>query len=89
MRNLLQKILRLIASALLKKYRPVVIGITGSIGKSSAKEAIYAVLRSSFRVVRSEKNYNNEFGVPLTIIGARAGRNSFWRWLKVIVHGVA
>lgn len=80
---LLEKTLRVMAVLLIKKYRPRVIGITGSVGKTSSKEAIYAVLSNHFRVRKTEKNYNNEIGLPLTIIGAESGERSFWKWLGV------
>lgn len=46
-----------------------VIGITGSVGKTSTKEMIAAALRSRLNVLASEKNYNNELGVPQTLLG--------------------
>lgn len=45
-----------------------VIGITGSIGKSSTKEVISVVLSQRFRVTRSRKSYNNEIGLPLSVL---------------------
>ncbi|MGN1051670.1 MAG: UDP-N-acetylmuramoyl-tripeptide--D-alanyl-D-alanine ligase [Acutalibacteraceae bacterium] len=45
------------------------IGITGSVGKTSTKEMIYAVLKESFDTHKTEGNFNNELGVPLTIFG--------------------
>ena len=78
-----QKILRFFAMQILDKYKPRVIGITGSMGKSSSKEATYAVLSTKFDVRRNIKNYNNEIGVPLTIIGETSGSRSFMKWLKV------
>lgn len=78
MRKILQLKLKIIARLILKKYQPVVVGITGSIGKTSTKEAIALVLGGQLAIRVSSKNYNNEIGVPLTIIGAdSAGRNIF------------
>ena len=47
-----------------------VVGITGSVGKTSAKEAIAAVLGERRRVYRSPGSYNNEIGLPLSILEA-------------------
>lgn len=80
---LLQKILRVMAVLVLKKYKPKIVSITGSVGKTSSKEAIFAVLESKFRARRTDKNYNNEIGLPLTIIGADSGENSLWKWSLV------
>ena len=44
-----------------------VIGITGSVGKTSTKEMTAAVLRTTYHTLANEKNYNNEIGVPLTL----------------------
>lgn len=76
--------MRWMAIAVLKKYKPKIIGITGSIGKTSAKEAIYLTLCLKHSVRKNIKNYNNEIGIPLTIIGSESGGHSAWRWLKVI-----
>lgn len=45
-----------------------VIGVTGSVGKTTTKEAIASVLRERFRTLKSEENYNNEIGLPLTVL---------------------
>lgn len=43
------------------------VGITGSVGKTTAKEMIASVLEQRFRVLKTEKNLNNQIGVPMTI----------------------
>ena len=48
-----------------------VVGITGSVGKTSTKEMIAAVLAQRYRVLKTEGNYNNEIGLPLTIFKIR------------------
>lgn len=49
-----------------------VVGITGSVGKTSTKEMIASVLSEKYRVLKTEGNYNNEIGLPLTIFKIRA-----------------
>jgi UDP-N-acetylmuramyl pentapeptide synthase len=71
------------ARIILAKYHPKIIGITGSVGKTSAKEAVFCVLNGKFRVRRSLKNYNNEFGLPLSIIGADSPGKNIFGWVKV------
>lgn len=88
MKKLLQTILGRFARRILKKYQPKVVGVTGSIGKTSAKEAIFTVLSSEFRTRASAKSYNNELGVPLTIIGAEAGGRNPFKWLAVFSKAV-
>ncbi len=50
-----------------------VIGITGSVGKTTTKEFVASVLAQRYRVLKSEGNYNNEIGLPLTLLGLDAG----------------
>lgn len=77
--------LRFYAKLVLKKYKPDIIGITGSVGKTSAKEAIYAVLSSKFKVRKNIKNYNNEIGVPLSILGPESGYKNVFIWLGIFI----
>jgi UDP-N-acetylmuramoyl-tripeptide--D-alanyl-D-alanine ligase len=87
LQNILQKLLRLESSLILKRQKPKIIGIAGSVGKTSVKEAAACVLRSRFRIRKTIGNYNNEIGVPLTIIGEKtAGRNVFG-WIKILFKG--
>ena len=65
----LQFILKILAKRTIRRYKPVVIGVTGSAGKTMAKEAIHAVLLRKFNVRKNEENFNNELGVPLTVLG--------------------
>jgi UDP-N-acetylmuramoyl-tripeptide--D-alanyl-D-alanine ligase len=82
------KLLGWLAQAVIRKYRPLVIAITGSVGKTSTKDAIYTVLASNGSVRKTAKNYNNELGVPLTVLGLEApGRNPL-AWLYAVAHGL-
>lgn len=47
----------------------LIIGVTGSVGKTTTRELIHTVLSGSFQGMRSEKNYNNEIGLPLSLLG--------------------
>src|SRR6056297_112435 len=85
MKRLIQLKVKILAQRILAKYRPKVVGVTGSVGKTTTKEAIYTVLASRFHVRRSIKNYNNELGVPLTIINAEAPGRSLWGWCRVFL----
>lgn len=82
MRKILQYLLKILAKIVLWKYQPEIIGVTGSVGKTSTKEAIYHVLKKQFQVRRNMRNYNNEIGVPLTILGLETGGRSIVAWLK-------
>ena len=60
--------LQAIAAAWRSRFSPVVVGITGSIAKTSTKEAIAAVLSTRRVTLKNEGNLNNEIGLPLTIL---------------------
>lgn len=80
----LRDFIRQLAIWTLKKYEPGIIAVTGSVGKTSAKEAILSVL-SRYRHARANnKNFNNEIGVPLTILGDYKEISGKWFWPKVI-----
>lgn len=89
MNKLLKLKLKILAKLILKKYQPRVIGITGSMGKTSAKEAVCLVLASRFRVRGSIKNYNNELGLPLTIIGSLSAGRSLSGWWLIFIKALS
>lgn len=63
--------LKSIAEAYRKKLNVKVVGITGSVGKTSTKEFIAGVLAEKYNVLKTEGNFNNEVGVPLTLLRLR------------------
>ena len=88
MKNILQTILKYLATRVLNKYHPQIIGITGSVGKTSTKEAIYTALSNNFSTQESKGNYNNEIGVPLAIIGKKTAGKNIFGWLLVFLYAV-
>jgi UDP-N-acetylmuramoyl-tripeptide--D-alanyl-D-alanine ligase len=60
--------LHAVAAAWRRRFEPLVVGITGSIAKTSTKEAVAGVLERAFTTLRSEGNRNNEVGLPLTVL---------------------
>jgi len=87
-KTIIVSILTLEARLVLQKYKPTIIAVTGSVGKTSTKDAIYAVLASAFFVRKSEKSFNSEIGIPLTILGIGNGWNNPLIWIKNIIEGV-
>ena len=61
--------LRVLAQATLKTYKPKIIAVTGNIGKTSTKDAIFAAIATTYSTRKSYKSFNSEIGVPLTILG--------------------
>ena len=89
LRTIVAYLLALLARGILVKYRPRVVMVTGSVGKTSVKDAVAAALGAKFHLRASEKSYNNEFGVPLTIIGAKHPWNNPTSWIRVLGEALA
>jgi UDP-N-acetylmuramoyl-tripeptide--D-alanyl-D-alanine ligase len=60
--------LQVLATAVRKKWGKTAIGITGSMGKTTTKEAVAHLLATKFRVHRTKGNFNNHFGLPLGLL---------------------
>jgi len=87
-RTIVIALLTLEARAVLKKYKPRIVGVAGSVGKTNIKEAIATVLESNYRVHRSTGSYNSEFGVPLSILQCESGWDNPWLWMRVLLEGL-
>jgi UDP-N-acetylmuramoyl-tripeptide--D-alanyl-D-alanine ligase len=92
MKNIFKKIITTILQVesrlVLMRYRPKIVAITGSVGKTSTKDAIYAMLSKITYVRKSEKSYNSEIGLPLTILGIPNAWSSPTLWIKNIFTGL-
>ncbi|MEK7646497.1 MAG: UDP-N-acetylmuramoyl-tripeptide--D-alanyl-D-alanine ligase [Patescibacteria group bacterium] len=97
LKSIIVAILLLEARLILRKYKPFVVAVTGSVGKTSTKDAIFTVLTSSkictdqkmCYVRKSEKSMNSEIGLPLSIIGAPNAWHSLSGWLANIFKGLS
>lgn len=63
-----QRALRDLAMWYLERFHIPVIGVTGSVGKTTTKDMLAAVLGVKYRVLKTEGNFNNKVGLPLTIL---------------------
>jgi UDP-N-acetylmuramoyl-tripeptide--D-alanyl-D-alanine ligase len=64
--------LQAVAAAWRSRFDPLVVGVTGSIAKTSTKEAVATVLGAAMPTLRNEGNLNNEIGLPLTVLRLRS-----------------
>ncbi len=76
------KYLRFLAKIQLLKNNPTIIGITGTAGKTSTRNAVAAVLKDSFKIKVSYKA-NSETGIPLNILGLKAKDYSWQDWMRI------
>ena len=86
--NYLKRVIRILAIWTIKKYQPGIIAITGSVGKTSTKEAILCVLKGSRFVRATHGNFNNELGLPLTILGDYQKITGKMFWIRVIFMAI-
>lgn len=100
--NLFKKIvvglLILESRLILAKYKPYIVAVTGSVGKTSTKDAIYNVLRTPALctpdgrgicyVRKSEKSLNSEIGLPLTVIGVPNAWRDIGGWIRNLIAGL-
>ncbi|HRH25950.1 MAG TPA: UDP-N-acetylmuramoyl-tripeptide--D-alanyl-D-alanine ligase [Candidatus Paceibacterota bacterium] len=79
------------SAILLKRKKPKIIAVTGNVGKTSAKDAIYAVISTKYHARKSDKSFNSEIGVPLTILGLpNAWANPIgWLWNIIVGFKIA
>ena len=87
-KKIITAILKLEAKLILARFKPKIIAVSGTVGKTSVKETVALVLGSEFDIRKSEKSYNSEIGVPLAIIGAKTGWGSFKQWMLIILKGI-
>ena len=80
--------LGLFARAVVRRYRPHIVMVTGSVGKTSTKDAVASVLATRFFVRKSEKSFNSEFGVPFTILGVDNPWGNPLAWLSLVKRAI-
>jgi UDP-N-acetylmuramoyl-tripeptide--D-alanyl-D-alanine ligase len=92
MKSILKKIIVAIltfeAKILLSRTKPTIVAVTGSVGKTSTKDAIYAVIKKRVHSRKSDKSFNSDIGVPLSVLGLSNAWGSPIGWLKNIVDGL-
>lgn len=82
-------ILTIEARLVLLRYKPKIVVVTGTVGKTSTKDAIFAVFSNFFYTRKSQKSFNSDIGVPLAILDLDTAWGSVWGWLKNIIIGAS
>lgn len=89
MKNFLKKAilfkLKILAKLKLKKINAQIIGITGSAGKTSLKDAVALILSSEHKVKKTRKSFNSEWGLPLDLLNQKSAYGSPISWIKVLI----
>lgn len=89
MRSFLEKILAFFARSIVQKYHPTIIGITGSVGKTSTRAAVFAVVSKKYRAYTPPKNLNDKLGLPLGIIGMDSPGRRLGGWVRVLARAIS
>lgn len=76
------------AKIVLKKYKPKIVAITGTVGKTSTKDAIFDIISPFLYVRKSQKSFNSEIGLPLTILGLPNAWTNPIHWIINILRGL-
>lgn len=76
------------AKQLIKKHNPIVIAITGSVGKTTTKDIIHAGLVGITDVRSAEKSFNSDIGVPLTIMSLQNPGSHPIKWITTLIQGM-
>jgi UDP-N-acetylmuramoyl-tripeptide--D-alanyl-D-alanine ligase len=92
MKEIFKKIIILIlileSKLVLFRFKPKIITVTGSIGKTSTKDAIYTALSKNLKIRKNQKSFNSEIGTPLTILNLENGWSNPLIWVKNIFLGL-
>lgn len=88
MKAFLQNQLKKKVKKLIIEHKPIVVAVTGSVGKTSARNVIATLLSEKYRVRTTIENYNNELGVPLTILGEKSPGRSVFGWFRILLKKI-
>lgn len=90
MKQIILVLLSRLTKQIIKKHRPFIIGITGTVGKTTATNFVYDFLRTLHgdRVYMSPYNYNGEYGIPMTILQTKSPKKNLFLWVWVFMKGM-
>lgn len=87
-KNSIVSIMTFLARHALNRHKPFIAGVTGSVGKTTTKDAIAHVLGGGANVRKSMKSFNSEIGLPLAVLGLENAWSSVPKWIGNIVRGI-
>lgn len=90
MKQFILTLLATLTKRIIKKHRPFIIGITGTVGKTTSTNFVYDFLRTLHgdRVYMSPYNYNGEYGIPMTILQTKSPNKNLFLWVWIFIKGI-
>ena len=93
MKKILKKIVSFIlikeVALLIKRKNPLIIAITGSVGKTITKDMLYNLISAKYNAIKTPNNLNTDFGIALTILGRTYDKNrSNIHWISDVFYGL-
>lgn len=86
-KKLITNILHGVVKIRLHRHTPIIIGVTGSFGKTSTKEAIAHVLKKKWSIYSNPKSFNTEIGLLLALLEQPSGFRSPLKWARILASG--
>ncbi|MDP2103623.1 MAG: UDP-N-acetylmuramoyl-tripeptide--D-alanyl-D-alanine ligase [Candidatus Gracilibacteria bacterium] len=89
MKRIILQLLAQLAKKIIKRHRPYIVAVTGTVGKTTATNFVYDFLHALYgdRVYISPYNYNGEYGVPFTIFQVQSPYRNPFLWVWVFIKG--
>lgn len=87
LKKVIMSVLQFEARMALFRHKPKIVAVTGTVGKTSTKDVIYECLKPYFNTRKSEKSFNSDIGLPLTILGLQNAWSSPIGWIWNLILG--
>jgi UDP-N-acetylmuramoyl-tripeptide--D-alanyl-D-alanine ligase len=90
LKRLISSLLAFLAKHYIKKSKPIIIGVVGSVGKTSVKTLVSGLLSTKYTVIYSKKGYNADFGIFLTVLDEEHPKNlkDGFGWMKILFSAI-
>ncbi|MDD5152376.1 MAG: UDP-N-acetylmuramoyl-tripeptide--D-alanyl-D-alanine ligase [Candidatus Pacebacteria bacterium] len=88
LQNIMRVMLEAEAKLVLRKYKPKIIAVIGTVGKTGAKDAIFSVTKEALVADKSKKSFDNEAGLGGSILGHDKGAPTFFFYVRNLIRGL-
>ncbi len=89
MKKIYQFLLKTLTTRIIKKYNPLIIAVTGSVGKTSTKDAIFDSYSDLKNIRKSAGNFNAEIGAPLVFLKRDKPGTNLKEWILILLGGLS